>query len=112
MCFFDTWKEISSMEKCNQDYCPNECDSFSYNMKTTSHAFPVLNDFMAKQFFSLTVYYDDLSYTLIEQLPKLQTYDLISKIGGTWGIFLGLSCVTLIEFIEFIIEIMFIYIFS
>ena len=44
---------------------------------------------VSKSFFSIYVYYEDLDYTLIEQIPKIQIFDLISNVGGLFGLFLG-----------------------
>ena len=40
---------------------------------------------------SIVIYYDDLSYTLISQDPKMEAVDLIAAIGGTLGLFLGVD---------------------
>ena len=54
---------------------------------------------------ALNVYYDDLSYTLISQQPKLQLVDLISNVGGLLGLFIGVSFLSFAEAIEIIFEV-------
>ena len=49
---------------------------------------------------SLKIFYNDLTYTLISQQPKMQLFDLISNIGGLLGLFLGVSFLTLAEVLE------------
>ena len=58
-----------------------------------------------KNILSLTIYYPDLSYTKISESPKLSTSNLISNIGGTMGLYVGISLLSLVEIIELIIEI-------
>jgi hypothetical protein len=36
------------------------------------------------------VFFENLDYTLISQKPKLEMFELISNIGGLFGLFLGL----------------------
>ena len=49
-------------------------------------------------------FYADLEYTYINQLPKMDFFDLISNIGGNLGLFIGISFLSFAEIIEFIIE--------
>ena len=51
------------------------------------------------------VYYKELKYTLINQQPKTETFDFISKIGGIFGLFLGISFMSFIEILEILFEI-------
>ncbi|XP_078355089.1 acid-sensing ion channel 1-like [Oculina patagonica] len=50
---------------------------------------------------SLDVYFGDLSYDEIEQTPVFETWTLISNLGGNFGLFLGMSILTVLEFIDF-----------
>lgn len=96
------YKFLSS--KCSQ-YCPYECTLTSYII--THYLEPILakgkinndsfeyNEFntyenVTKTFFSLFIYYENLKQTVISQKPKLQIFDLISNIGGLFGLFLGI----------------------
>ena len=63
---------------------------------------------VTRTFFALRVYYDDLKYTLIKQQPKIELFDLISNIGGTLGLFLGFSFISLLELFEVVAELVFI----
>ena len=54
------------------------------------------------------VYYKNLKYTIISQEPKTETFNLISSIGGTLGLFLGVSFLSFIEIFEILFEIIFI----
>lgn len=113
--------------------CPNECNSIGYTATTSMSNYPSnqlfksfnynlnLKNKLLKLFkgeFSLEsfrestasfiVYYEDLKYTQISQDPKTSWLDLVSNIGGLLGLFLGMSFLSLIEIVEFIMEIFFI----
>ncbi|CAC5402984.1 ASIC4 [Mytilus coruscus] len=49
------------------------------------------------------LYYDSLSYLLVESIPEYNTEDIVGILGGQMGIFLGASLLTLSELIEFVI---------
>ena len=59
--------------------------------------------------FIISVFYEDLKYTWINQKPKMQFIDLISNIGGSLGLFVGISFISFLELFEILIEIIFIY---
>ena len=61
---------------------------------------------MNKNLIIIYVYYKELKYTLISQQPKTEIFDLISKIGGILGLFMGISFMSLIEILEILFEIM------
>ena len=93
--------------------CPVNCETTSYNFKTSFRKFPakslpssVLENYENKtmaieeSFLSLKVYFDELKYTNITQLPKFDALDLIASIGGYMGLLLGISFLTLVEVLE------------
>jgi hypothetical protein len=47
-----------------------------------------------------------LEYTQITELPKMDTYDLLTQIGGALGLFVSFSVFTLFETIELFILIL------
>ncbi|KAL9982332.1 hypothetical protein ACROYT_G004361 [Oculina patagonica] len=51
---------------------------------------------------SLDIYFEDLSYDIIEQTPLYEIWALIGNLGGTFGLFLGISLLTVLEFLDFI----------
>ncbi len=104
--FLKSFQNKFLSSKCSQ-YCPYECTSTSYII--THYLEPILakgkinknysfeyNQFntyenVTRTFFSLFIYYENLKQTVISQKPKLQIFDLISNIGGLFGLFLGIS---------------------
>jgi amiloride-sensitive sodium channel subunit alpha/amiloride-sensitive sodium channel subunit gamma len=60
-------------------------------------------------FIRIHIYYDSLDYTSITESVKFSGSDLISNIGGTLGLFIGISVLSFVEIIEIIIEIFLIF---
>ncbi|XP_071958809.1 degenerin unc-8-like [Antedon mediterranea] len=54
----------------------------------------------------LNVYYEDLSYVSISELPAYTWQSLFGDVGGTLGLYIGLSLLTVVEFCEFFIDIL------
>ena len=86
------------VDKCQQ-YCPLECDTLLYTVQD--------NVMIGLNYSSLSIHYESLKYTKISQIPKEKEFDLISSIGGLFGLFIGVSFVTLFEIAELFIEILF-----
>jgi len=90
-----------------QDECPEECDSVRYEL---THSFTKLAYNASEEnmvFFN--IFYANLEYTVIDQIPKMDGFDFISNIGGNLGLFIGISFLSLIELVEFLIEIICIF---
>nr|XP_006818286.1 PREDICTED: uncharacterized protein LOC102801560 [Saccoglossus kowalevskii] len=51
---------------------------------------------------SLEIYFDELNYELIEEQEAYPIENLCSDIGGTLGLYIGISAITVFEFMEFI----------
>jgi hypothetical protein len=111
--------------------CPLECDSISYEISTSFSKFPKLKyanelknnkkikskyplgynityDDLLKNMIAFNVYYNDLKYTKISQIPKTLLVDLISNMGGILGLFIGISFLSFGELIEMLLEVLFI----
>ena len=77
------------------DYLINEQYS---NLPNIKHIKSVLHN----KILELNVYYDDLSYTLIEEDKKMDLIDVMANVGGTLGLFLGVSFLSFfVEFFSF-----------
>jgi len=101
--FIDYFNKIDI--KCSE-YCLLECDTFSYDISINSGQF---QPFITDNITGIYVYYEDLRYTWINQQPKMQFIDLISNIGGSLGLFVGISFISFLELFEILIEIIFVY---
>ncbi len=128
-CSARVWKLFlaSNFNNICSSVCPLECDSMTYRMSLSFSDYPnklysqklTSNPILTSKFpnnsisynqikrsvVSLNVYYNEMSYTLISQQPKMQLFDLVSNIGGLLGLFLGTSFLTLAEVIEAALEI-------
>ena len=103
------------------DNCPLECETISYSttqqaidykpspsrflkskeaIKQLNNISGISDEMLRRSMLSLYIYYEDLTYAEIGQIPKVTGPDLISDIGGTLGLFLGVSLMSFVEVIE------------
>jgi hypothetical protein len=47
----------------------------------------------------------DLNYIEIRQTPKMSGYSLLNEIGGALSLFVGITFLSLLEFLEYFFEI-------
>jgi hypothetical protein len=93
--------------------CPLECDSIKYDTSISFTKFSE-NEFLSlfelngtvNNLISIDIYYENLEYTRISQLPKMDFFDMISNIGGDLGLFIGISFLSFAEIIEIFGEIL------
>ena len=52
----------------------------------------------------MNVYYEKLSYEHIKEIPAVSSSSLLGTVGGTLGLFVGLSIISLFEFVEYFIK--------
>ena len=106
--------------------CPLECDSEYYKLTSSSLAYPtqIYADILANQsqiqsrfgntrptyeqlkqsLASVNINYDQLGYMQLREYQKMTILDLVTSIGGTLGLFLGLSFLSLFEIVELVCE--------
>ena len=127
-CAMEIYNKFDYDENCSKE-CPLECETttFSIEGKITKSNVKDLNKFqfrdkIAKNFninnlsnetvnkniVWFEVNYEDLQYTEISQIPKTTVADLVSSLGGIIGVFMGLSLLSLIEWLQFFLEVFFI----
>ncbi|XP_055864283.1 uncharacterized protein LOC106077088 [Biomphalaria glabrata] len=58
-------------------------------------------NFQSKNFIILDIFFPDISYTVTEQQVAYDTVKLLSDIGGSMGLLVGSSAITLFEFVDF-----------
>ena len=51
----------------------------------------------------VNLYYSDLEYGILEEVATFSFIDLLSNVGGTLGLLLGMSLLSLLEIIEFLV---------
>jgi hypothetical protein len=89
---------------CKED-CPKECTSTQFqtlidNRKMGSNS---------TQKLEFHVWPLGLDYIEISQTPKMSGYSLLNEIGGALGLFVGITCLSLLEFMEFFLELVFVF---
>lgn len=126
--YFIDYKQNSFNGECD-GFCPLECDSLSYQLSNSFKSFPnvfyakfLLNtigslrssrhinrsltlDDLRNNLVRLMIYYDDIDYQLIKEIPTVSIINLLANIGGMLGLFMGMSCLSFIEFLEMAFEI-------
>ena len=107
--------------------CPLECNSTEYTFEMSSQRVygngyihfikenPNLSaDFdtthinsetVSNKFVQLYAYYDSLTYTFSTDTPSMDIVSFLANIGGTLGLFLGLSLLSVCELIHVLVEI-------
>lgn len=111
----------TSLQTVCSDECPLECDTISYEYTVSSSKFPLKayakeNGFythlpgknltyeqVQDSFILINVYFNNLLVTIIEESPSVNALQLVSDIGGTLGLFLGISILSIVEVFELII---------
>jgi hypothetical protein len=80
-----------------------ECDSVYFKITYKSY-------YDTKK--QIRIYFEDLQYTQIGEIPKTEPFSFVSEIGGILGFFIGCGFVSFFEFAELFIEICFILLFK
>ena len=94
--------------------CPQECNITSYTLsKSVLSRLVYVPIKIGRDTYNLPkllpgyevkVYFKDLKYIKLSQVPKTSDGDMASCLGGTAGLFLGASFMTFIEFFELFFE--------
>ena len=67
---------------------------------------------MKKSVSRVQIYFNEMKETIISEKIKTEMSDLISNLGGLLGLFLGLSFLSLIEFVEIGLQILIVLLFK
>jgi len=126
----DEVKNYDKVKNCNH-FCPLECESTQYKIsesmfslvdfsnieKYISEVIPSIENKLnitinsteefKKNNLNLIVNFDSLRYTKISQTPKTTLSALVSNLGGSTGLFLDLSFMSVCRAIEFFFGIIF-----
>jgi hypothetical protein len=104
-CSLDYFRNVYLKDLANEK-CPQQCQMTTYLVETKVTTTGMTNQVKFR------VYYKTLKHTVINQSPKMILSDLISNIGGIIGVFLGISFLSFIEIIDFILQIIYILFFQ
>ena len=111
----------TSIDSSCLSLCPLECDSIQYDLSISSSNFPsryaydvyksdlggLTYDQLKERSIYLNIFYSNLNYLQISESPKTSLNDLMSNVGGTLGLYIGISFLSLIEIVEIVCEIIF-----
>lgn len=79
------------------EMCPKECTFVKYDLTVTYQG---LQSYTFKFDFS----FQDFSSLVITQIPKFTSFSLLSSIGGSFGLFIGVRFLSLVEILELFID--------
>lgn len=86
-------------------FCKNECPTECESVHFSSLSFDIgIKDKTRSLVFSVS----DFSTLKITQIPKMNQYTLLSSIGGSLGLFIGIRFLSLVEVFEFFIELVYV----
>ena len=64
-------------------------------------------DSLKRNLVQIWVSYSDLGYDHYVEIAKTEVIDLVSNIGGTLGLFLGMSFLSIAEILDILLQILF-----
>jgi glutaredoxin 2 len=112
MCPFECKKVIFSTIHSQINEFSNEKAQEYFEHKLLKSKYEQFNSSLAdvkQSIINLNVFYDRLSFTQITEKPSFPFVDLISNVGGTFGLFLGISLLSFLEVVEIIYELLLIF---
>ena len=78
-------------------FCPGDIDgkvAFAFSVSTNEF---LLCDKLFRNSSKITIHFKDKTLIVQKQSLRLVTVDLLSFVAGSMGLFLGMSCITLLE---------------
>jgi hypothetical protein len=94
----------TSSNKINIDYYSKVIDKYAVKNGVIIENEALSLEDKTNSIIKFNIYYDSLSYTISTESPAMDVVALLSNIGGTLGLFLGVSVLTAVELIEIIIQ--------
>jgi hypothetical protein len=102
---FENYDSYDEKEKYCANLCPLECQTNSFDVTSNE-----LSNEYNESLLSMNFFYHNNKVSKLTQSVKTSPTDLISNIGGTLGLFLELSFVSIIRLLLLIYEIFFFFI--
>ena len=99
--------------------CTPLCDYTDYQLQISSTDYPNVmavdnarrnnlsvtsRDELRARHVELQVYFSSLTVTEVKQNRKYEVWDIISSVGGTMGLFLGMSLLSVVEFLDYMLS--------
>ncbi|XP_071950919.1 acid-sensing ion channel 4-A-like [Antedon mediterranea] len=108
-----TFDFILEEERCS---CPTACSTGVYDVRVSSTYWPssyVTNMYLTpmnvsetearKNLLDVKIYFEELSFEKVEQIPAYDLLSLLGDIGGYMGLLCGMSLTTIFEFVDFFV---------
>ena len=102
----DSFKlKIPIPDNCYVD-CREECDTINYRAYQSylgaipPDEFVNIKKSKLDEMYYVGIFYLKSEYTVVSQIPKMNEYDLVSAVGGTLSLFIGINFFILVELIE------------
>ena len=93
-----------SSSKLNMDFYSKTIDEYAQYYGIISENETLSSEDKMNSIIKFNVYYGSLSYTITTESPAMDIVGLLSNIGGTLGLFLGVSVLTAVEIIEIFLQ--------
>lgn len=135
-CYIQNFELFYSSDESSDcfDSCPSECDTVIYKLQISQAEFPTkfYSDFLIRynsynpnevrnftshdqvksSILAVNVYYEDISYTVIEEVASKTLEDFVADVGGFLGLCIGVSLLSFIEIVEILYKIISFYFYS
>jgi len=79
---------------------------FQNHVVTLYRTLPRTIDYVKENFVKINIFFKEMNYESIDQVPGYGFSSLLADIGGNMGLFIGASVLTVIELFDFVYEIM------
>jgi hypothetical protein len=93
--------------KVCENKCPKECDSIKLKIKSEESKY-----YNERNSIRIEFSFSDLSSLEIIQIPKMNLFDIVSSVGGTLGLFIGVTFLSIVELLELSIDVLYILLFK
>ncbi|XP_045160381.2 amiloride-sensitive sodium channel subunit beta-like [Mercenaria mercenaria] len=90
----DDYAMVLLQEVCDRD--PDDCATIREFLGDPAK---IRNNFM-----KLNIYYEDLNYENITEIPEIEIQQFLSDVGGAIGLWIGLSILSLCELVQLFVE--------
>ncbi|XP_060082503.1 amiloride-sensitive sodium channel subunit beta-2-like [Ylistrum balloti] len=95
------------------DYLDDLVELACSKYNTTQKRCPIFGLTKAKlrtNFLKINIYYEDLNFQYLKEEPEYELMNLLSDVGGSLGLFLGASALTIGEILELFVELAYFFV--
>lgn len=99
----NTWPDVSLWYELVDVVCERDAEACSALKKAGGHTDEQKKTVLQENFLRVHVYFQDLNYQIMEEKPEYELEQFLSDIGGTMGLWVGASVMTVMELFYFVI---------